>query len=270
SQASLDLGPRHPQNCAVQPYVLRGGELGVEPAAHLEQRAHAAAHHRPSFGGVGDPAEDLQEGALARAVVADDAEHLTGRDGEIDTTHRPGVSPGATRLVVIMLDPPEEPAGRVRQQIPQGQILFAFAQLVALAEVYDFDGGRVHISSANVSSMRRKTMRPTSSIAAAVTTEMATVPPDNGTPRNAHRKPSITPTIGLSAYAQRHCSGTRLAEYATAVTKIHNWPRNGTMYRTSRNLTLSAASIAPRPTAAAHATSTKSGTNSSPIVGAMP
>src|SRR6185436_18708626 len=124
---------------------------------------------------------------------------------------RPGVSPCPTRLVVRTLDPADKPAGHVGQQIPKCQILLAFTQLVALAEVYDFDGGRVHISSANVSSIRRKTMRPTNSITAAVTTEIATVPPDNGTPRNAHRKPSITPTIGLSAYAQRHCAGTRLA-----------------------------------------------------------
>ena len=71
-----DLGPRHAQDGAVQVDVLAAAELLVEAHADLEQAADATVDLRPARGRLGDAREDLEQGALAGAVAADDADHL--------------------------------------------------------------------------------------------------------------------------------------------------------------------------------------------------
>ena len=69
-----DLGARHAEDGAVQVDVLAAAELGVEARADLEQAADAAVDLDPALGRLGDAREDLEQGALAGAVAADDAD----------------------------------------------------------------------------------------------------------------------------------------------------------------------------------------------------
>jgi len=58
--------------------------------------------------------------------------------------------------------------------------------------------------------------------------------PSSPVPSSAQRKPSTTPTIGLSAYSVRHRSGTRLLGYTIGVAYSHTCTRKGTTYWMSR------------------------------------
>ena len=75
-ELALDLLPAHAQDGAVQEDVLPAGELGVKAGAHLQQRPHPAVQFHPAGGGLGDPGQDLEQGALAGAVPADDPQDL--------------------------------------------------------------------------------------------------------------------------------------------------------------------------------------------------
>src|SRR5688500_8810945 len=81
-------------------------------------------------------------------------------------------------------------------------------------------------------------------------------------PSSAHRNPSTTPTIGLMPYTVRQGSGRRLLGYAIGVAYIQNWVRNGTVCRTSRNCTFTAASHRPTPSEVINASRTKAGSSS--------
>ena len=78
-----------PEDRAVQKDVLAPGQLGVEPGAQLQQRRHAAAHADPARGRAQHAGDHLQQRALARAVVADDAEHLAAPHVEGHAAQRP-------------------------------------------------------------------------------------------------------------------------------------------------------------------------------------
>src|SRR4051794_14245432 len=71
-----DLPAPHPEDRAIEKDVLAAGELRMEPCADLQERADAPADREPSLGRRSDSREDLQQRALARAVVADDPERL--------------------------------------------------------------------------------------------------------------------------------------------------------------------------------------------------
>src|SRR6266511_583635 len=78
-------------------------------------------------------------------------------------------------------------------------------------------------------------------------------------PRSAQRKPSTTPTIGLSAYKGRHWAGTIEVGYATGVANSQICATNGNVYRMSLYLTLSAESHSPTESAVITASSVHSG-----------
>ena len=61
----------------------------MEAGADLEEGADPALEVDLAFGGGGDAREDLQEGALAGAVPADDAHDLALLDLEVDVLERP-------------------------------------------------------------------------------------------------------------------------------------------------------------------------------------
>ncbi len=65
---------------AVQVDVLASGEFGMEAGAELEQRAHAALDRDRSRRRLDDAGDEPQQRRLARAVAADQADRLTGRD----------------------------------------------------------------------------------------------------------------------------------------------------------------------------------------------
>ena len=89
SKRLLDLVPLHVEDRAVQEDVLAAGQLRVEAGADLEQRADPAAQPRLALGRRRDPGEDLEQRALAGAVVADDPEGLAALDLEVDVPQRP-------------------------------------------------------------------------------------------------------------------------------------------------------------------------------------
>ena len=63
-----------PENGAVEVDVVAAGEFRVEAGAEFEQRGDAPVHRDGAGGGLQDAGHDLQQGALAGAVFADDAE----------------------------------------------------------------------------------------------------------------------------------------------------------------------------------------------------
>ena len=83
-EETVQLAPAQSQDGAAQEDVLPGGQLGVEADTQLEKgRDLALDGHPPRIGPV-DPRQDLEQGALARAVVADDSDELTRRNLEAD------------------------------------------------------------------------------------------------------------------------------------------------------------------------------------------
>ena len=61
----------------------------MEAGADLQQRADAAVELGAAGGRLRDPREDLQQGALAGAVAADDADDLAALDLEGDVLEGP-------------------------------------------------------------------------------------------------------------------------------------------------------------------------------------
>ena len=73
-ELAADLAPAHAEDGAVEEDVLPAGELRVEAGADLEQRCRPgpSISARPAVGSV-IRGQDLEQGALAGAVAADDA-----------------------------------------------------------------------------------------------------------------------------------------------------------------------------------------------------
>ena len=63
----------------------------MEAGAHLQQAGDAARAVHAAAGRLGDAREDLEQGALPRAVAADDADHLAALHLEGDVLERPEV-----------------------------------------------------------------------------------------------------------------------------------------------------------------------------------
>src|SRR5690606_8887345 len=82
----------HAEDGAVEVDVLAAAEFGVKSGADLEQAGDAAAEDGASGSGFGDTAEELEEGALAGAVAADDAEDFAFVDGEGNIAQGPEVA----------------------------------------------------------------------------------------------------------------------------------------------------------------------------------
>src|SRR4051812_30743640 len=100
-EAAIDLPLTHSEDRAVQVNVFTPGQLVVKADADFEQRSHTAAHLHFSIGRLGDPRKDLQEGAFARSIAADNADHFASRDPEGDVLKSPdrwrGSAHGAPR-----------------------------------------------------------------------------------------------------------------------------------------------------------------------------
>ena len=90
SNLASDLRALHAQDRAVQEDVLAPGQLRVEPGSDLEQRPDAAAqlHLARSVGSVTRD-EDLQQGALAGTVRADEPQRGPARHLERHVPQRP-------------------------------------------------------------------------------------------------------------------------------------------------------------------------------------
>src|SRR4029077_7380839 len=88
-EALPNLGPAHAEDGAVEEDVLPSGELRVEARPDLQQRADPSGHIRPPGARLGDPREDLQQGALPGAVMTDQADDLAVLDRDREVAQRP-------------------------------------------------------------------------------------------------------------------------------------------------------------------------------------
>src|SRR6185503_12319845 len=78
----LDLRLSHTENGSIQEYVLTSGELRMKSGAHFEQRADPAIDIGITVGRICDSRQNLEQGTLAGAIAADDADDLTSFDLE--------------------------------------------------------------------------------------------------------------------------------------------------------------------------------------------
>src|SRR4029453_14785280 len=95
---AANLPPRHAEHGAVEIDVLTTRQLRAEAGSDLEQAAHSAANDGLPLRRRRDAREDLQQRGLARAVLADDAEHFALLDRERDVLQSPDLPP--RRLVL--------------------------------------------------------------------------------------------------------------------------------------------------------------------------
>jgi hypothetical protein len=89
-----NLAAAHPQDAAVHVDVLAARQLGVKAGPHFQEAPHPAAELDPPARRLGDPREDFQKRALARAVAADDADDLARLDLEGDVLEGPELVAG--------------------------------------------------------------------------------------------------------------------------------------------------------------------------------
>jgi hypothetical protein len=164
------LAAGHAQDGAVQEDVLAAGEVGVEARADLEHAGHAPAQQGPALGGRGDARQNLEQGGLARAVLADDAHDLPGGHLEAHVAQGPEMVLGGVRAVGqdgFGPRAPGQPGPAPPQAAPQARRADA-AQFVALGNPAHVDGrcAEVHARPYTVSmkffSTRENTARPSS------------------------------------------------------------------------------------------------------------
>ena len=89
--ATLGLRGRQAGERAAQLDVLATAEGRVKPNAEVEERSHPGANRERPLGGVADPCEQPEQGALASAVAAHHAEGATGLHLKAHVAHRPVV-----------------------------------------------------------------------------------------------------------------------------------------------------------------------------------
>lgn len=153
-----DLVLGHAHDGAVHVDVLAAGHLGVEAGADFEEGGDAALVLDAAGAGRGDVREELEEGALAGAILADDAKDFALLYLEGDVTEGPDVVGGAFLGAVVGLTDLEEgvffaedghlpPAVKV---VTEGAGADA-AEAVHLTDVLEFYCGHI----VNVSSFKK-------------------------------------------------------------------------------------------------------------------
>src|SRR5207249_4821101 len=81
-EALPDLGPRHPEDGAVEEDILPTGQVRMKTGADFDQGRKTAVHLKGAPRGPHDAAQELQDRALAGTVRADDAEGLAATHTE--------------------------------------------------------------------------------------------------------------------------------------------------------------------------------------------
>ena len=137
----------HAQDRAVQVDVLAARQLGVKAGADLEQRAHAAVHLGAALGRLGDARQDLQQRALARAVAADDAQHLALVQLERHVAQRPDRrhrSAAANARALAAAQHAERRDQRGVDRLTHVAVVRTFADAVPLAKIVGANGDVTH------------------------------------------------------------------------------------------------------------------------------
>ena len=89
SNLRVDLALAHAEDCAAEEGVFAAGQFRVKAGADFEQAADASTNLRPSGGRLRNAREDFQQGSLAGAVAADEAEDFAFADFEGDVFQGP-------------------------------------------------------------------------------------------------------------------------------------------------------------------------------------
>src|SRR5713226_10107922 len=87
----VNLGLARAKDGPAQEDIFAASELRVKASPYFEQGSHAPADFGEAPGGFGHTGEDLEKGALARPVTADDSHHFALADLERDVLQRPDV-----------------------------------------------------------------------------------------------------------------------------------------------------------------------------------
>ena len=118
----------HAQHRAGEANVLPSRELGVEPEPEVQEARHRAVDVDPPLGGLRDPREEPEQGALPGSVCTDHSERGASPDLEVDVAERPEldvVAPVPEELedpatVAAVNVEPLADAARMHRQIRRG------------------------------------------------------------------------------------------------------------------------------------------------------
>src|SRR5690606_714547 len=171
--------------------VLPPREVAGEPGRQLDQGRHLAADHHLALVGLEHTGHEPQQGALARAVAADDAHRLPGVDPEGHVAQRP------ERL---LLDPPAVAAEGVDEHLPEAEVATPVADELD-AEIADLDDRLGHYSSLSTAgSRRRNNSHPATRVTTLPVTHVRSSPVDGKTCGNqAEWWSSTMPTSGFAS-----------------------------------------------------------------------
>ena len=106
-ELEVDFLAAHAEDAAVHVDVFAAGQFGVEAGADFQQAGHAASDFAAAGGRLDDAAEDFQQRRFARAVAADDANHLARLHLERYVLQRPEVIVVGRSVVVAVGGPAE-------------------------------------------------------------------------------------------------------------------------------------------------------------------
>src|SRR5215211_8108943 len=148
-ETSRDVTAAHAKNGAVEIDVLATGQLGMEAGSHLEQGCDTAASAGEAGGRFGDPGQDLQQGALARPIPADDPERLPLGHLKAHIAERPDLLSGSLALTA------PQSADGPGHRFPHGAAGLALPEPVALAQVFDLD----RVAGHQITSAKRRSVR---------------------------------------------------------------------------------------------------------------
>ena len=89
AQAVLELCTADAQQWPIEQQVLPARKIGVETCPQLEQRSHTAVDLHAARAGADRATQQLQQGGFARAVAADNAQHLATWDLQVHSLQGP-------------------------------------------------------------------------------------------------------------------------------------------------------------------------------------
>ena len=143
-EARINFTPGKSHHGAVEVDVLPPGELGVEAAAELEEGGDPALDAYGAFAGLQGAGNDLEEGGLAGAVAADDADGLAAADLEADIAQGVEVTVAlAGFLAQVLTQPARRQGGGGGVPRADEPARRALPDAIGLADVLDGDDGSV-------------------------------------------------------------------------------------------------------------------------------
>ena len=102
-ELAVNLMAGHTHDAAIHIDILTGGHLGMEASTDLKEGSNTASIGDMAGRRGSDVAEELQQGALAGSVLADDTDDVTLLDLERDILQSPDIVAGALGTAVVDL-----------------------------------------------------------------------------------------------------------------------------------------------------------------------